>query len=298
MNQNVITIIQSYEKPHSLQHMRTGRIYDVSIQELNNLIGELDSFQREHEMKMRLQNKNNSLNGVPSMILPSSRAGDIYSNSDRSSIFSNEPNPLMCSTQSEHSSDMAIYIDSADGTPVENVSFGESGDHSNQTDMTNKANENSGGGTARNIELIPDSYNVSDNYVKKHTEIVVLRCKDSLSERSNPVSEKGVSVGSIEIGKESSERISSFRSLGFSKPDRDSFPSSTNHHRSSGDDDKSVIFRTNECNISRTGDAPTADASDSQHIDGAHYHSKPLITPRPVSLSGLCKILIIYSSYI
>lgn len=279
-------------------------MYDVSIQELNNLIGELDSFQREHEMKMRKQNENNVTTAAHATILPSIEISDIYSNLDRLSICSNEPNPIMCSTQSVHSSEMTFNSDSVDGPSVKNLSCGDHDNHSNKSDISNVSNGSSiggshgggggGGSIARNIELIPDSYNVSDNYVKEHTEIVVLRRKDSLSELNSPVSEKSVSIGSNGTGKEPLERISSFRCSSFSKPDRDSSSSfgrtngtPLNRPQSNSGKNESVIFASDECSTPKSVSAPTSDTFNGQHMNDAHIRSKPLVTPRPASLSGL-----------
>lgn len=269
--------------------MQTGQMYDVSIQELNNLIGELDSFQREHEMKMRQQNGNNAAAVVPSTMASSVENSDIYSNLDRLSICSNEPSPIMCSTQSVHSSEYTFTSDVIDGVSVKNQSCSGSGDHhnhsdhSNKSDISNISNRSSTGGIARNIELIRDN---SDVYVKEHTEIVVLRRKDSLSDLNSPITENSPSIG----GKEPLERISSFRCSSFSKPDRDSLSSfgrsngtPLSRQQSNSENSESVIFGNGES-------TPTSDTFNGQHTNDAHIRLKPLVTPRPASLSGLCKI--------
>lgn len=289
--------------------MQTGQMYDVSIQELNNLIGELDSFQREHEIKMRQKSENNVETAAPSAILPTIEISDIFSNLDRLSICSNEPNPIMCSTQSVHSNESTFNSDSVDGPSVKNLSCGGSDDHHNHSDRSNKSDISSvsngsngtgdgGSGIARSIELIPDSYNVSDNYVKEHTEIVVLRRKGSFSELNSPVSEKSVSIGSNGTGKEPLERISSFRCSSFSKPDRDSSSSlgrsngtPLNRQLYSTGNNESVIFATGECSVPKTASAPTSDTVNGQRMDDAHIRLKPLVTPRPASLSGSCQLL-------
>lgn len=285
--------------------MQTGQMYDVSIQELNNLIGELDSFQREHEMKMRQQNGTAVATAAPSTVLPTIELSDIYSNLDRLSICSNEPNPMMCSTQSVHSSELTFNSDNVDGPSVKNLSCGGS-HHSDQSIKSDISNVSHGSGTggggngiAHTIELIPDSYNVSDNYVKEHTEIVVLRRKDSLSELNSPASEKSVSIGSNGTGKEPLERISSFRCSSFSKPDRNSSSSfgrtngtPLNRQQSNVVNGDSVMFASSECSTPRNAPAPTSDTFNGQHMDDAHIRTKPLVTPRPASLSGLCKILL------
>lgn len=283
--------------------MQTGQMYDVSIQELNNLIGELDSFQREHEIKMRQKSENNVATAAPSAILPTIEISDIFSNLDRLSICSNEPNPIMCSTQSVHSNESTFNSDSVDGPSVKNLSCGGSDDHHNYSDHSNKSdismvpNGDGGSGVARHIELIPDSYNVSDNYVKEHTEVVVLRRKGSFSELNSPVSEKSVSFGSNGTGNEPLERISSFRCSSFSKPDRDS---SSSLGRSNGTplnrqlhntgNNESVIFATGESSVPKTASAPTSGTINGQQMDDAHIRLKPLVTPRPASLSGLCQL--------
>lgn len=253
---------------------------------------------------MRQKSENSVETAAPSTTLRTIEISDIFSNLDQLSICSNEPNPIMCSTQSVHSNESTFNSDSVDGPSVKNLSCGGSDDHHNHSDRSNRSdissasNGSNGNGVARNIELIPDSYNVSDNYVKEHTEIVVLRRKGSFSELNSPVSEKSVNIGSNGTGKEPLERISSFRCSSFSKPDRDSSSSlgrsngtPLNRQLYSTGNNESVISATGECSVPKTASAPTSDTVNGQRMDDALIRLKPLVTPRPASLSGSCQLL-------
>lgn len=283
-------------------------MYDVSIQELNNLIGELDSFQREHEMKMRQRNGTATTTAATttttttsiktsSPALPSAELSDIYSNLDRLSICSsNEANPIMSSTQSVHSNESTFNSDCVDAPSIESLSL--NGNHTPITTKSDTINSNgpneNGKRMARNIELIRDSHNVTDNYVKEHSEIVVLRRKDSLTDlnETNNGAEK-----------EPLERVSSFRCSSFSKPDRDSSssfgrsngqPLHRQQSNGSGHNDESVILANDEGNINTTSSSSSSHAT-AMNGDTQLRSAKPLVTPRPASLSGLCHRIICYS---
>lgn len=316
-------------------------MYQDSIQELNNLIGELDSFQREHELKMRQkqhekqQQKQSNLftnghdvhNTTADTTMASSSIGDIsdiYNNFDKLSISSNEPNPLMCSTTT-HSSEMTFGSDAADGLndltdcqattmslklnlsttehPLIMHNSSNSVNGMNGTSASSSTASNSST-VVRNIELIPESYNVSDNYVKEHTEIVVLRRKESQSDltyaqesNSSPHSQNLLNSQNVPVTGKEVERISSFRCSSFTKTDQ-----------THPNDDILTLKRTDS--MQSADSLPAAnrykaiDHSNGSHmrlqydqdvIDHAHndrettqmIRQKPIITPRPASLSGL-----------
>lgn len=285
-------------------------MYEDSIQELNDLIGELDSFQKEHELKMQhdrnhrqpithFNDYNNAATSAPADI------SDIYSNFDKLSMCSNEPNPLMCSTQSVHSSELTFSSDTVDGIDYVNNADGRSNvslslkinlsgiiDPSNScssaSDNNNSSNSsnlsNGLNGIAQNIQLIPESYNVPDKYLREHTEIVVLRRKDSVSEMNSPDEKMNQNIDGNGRGKEL-ERISSFRCTSFSKADKDS-PSPlgkssmlTNKRRSNSGNDVTVYDRNNTIKM--------ASAAHHAHVDDTQIRHKPIVTPRPASLTGL-----------
>lgn len=269
-------------------------MYEDSIQELNNLIGELDSFQREHELKIRQEEEerkkqlNSSstsrltdFNSTMSLTTPMEIV-EAFNNFDKLSICSVEPtvattnaptNATNISSPSLHSSDLTFSSSDA-GNTTAHTSFNGNVSHDvgdKRTASTPTSNEN---GVACNIQLIQEEYNVPDSYLKQHTEIVVLRRKDSSASDVNASPNdddcrSGNGNGSVSNGcsngsKRSLERVSSFRCTSFSKPDFASVKSpTTNGH--SANNDESVISQNEIFN------SPT----------------KPNITPRPASLSGL-----------
>lgn len=310
-------------------------MYQDSIQELNNLIGELDSFQREHELKMKqkhhdkqTQQKQPNLfangldihNTTADTTLASSSIGDIsdiYNNFDKLSISSSDPNPLMCSTTT-HSSEMTFGSDAADrlndltdcqATTMSlklNLSTTE---HPlimhNNSNSVNGVNGTSTSSTAsnsstvvRNIELIPESYNVSDDYVKEHTEIVVLRRKGSLSDLPYALEcNSNAHTQNVQATGKEVERISSFRCSSFSKTDQthqndnvltlkrtesihsaDSLQAANRYK---------AIEQNNGTHMRLHYDQDVVDHAHNDNETTQMVRQKPIITPRPASLSGL-----------
>lgn len=311
-------------------HCAAGQMCEDSIQELNNLIGELDSFQKEHEMKMQ-QKEREKHQKVNQTTLTASSIGDIsdtQSNFDKLSINSNDPNPLMCSTAHLSESDV---VDSASDLAVDcqattkslklNLSTtehplfmhsislnGKCG--SSSTSSSNHSGDNETKIIGRNIEIIPESYNVSDNYVKQHTEIVVLRRKDSISETSNSNSStkycngdsNGVDV--VEHAPINRQNSAQHRSSDFGSFRCSSFSAKTDHpaynHLNSQQISPIAQINVNssgfDCNDLTNGTAVMHMQYDPNLIDHMEcdgnaamqmIRKKPSITPRPASLSGL-----------
>ncbi|XP_031636958.1 DEP domain-containing protein DDB_G0279099 isoform X3 [Contarinia nasturtii] len=314
-----------------------GQMYEDSIQELNNLIGELDSFQREHEQKMKqkqrekqqqqqqhqkqsksLANVHDVHNTTADTTLTASSIGDasdIYNNFDKLSIGSSDPNPLMCSTTT-HSSDMTFGSDTGDLTDCQattmslklNLSTTEhplimhSSTNSinggmNGTSMTSTTSSSNGSTVARHIELIPDGYNVSDDYVKENTEIVVLRRKDSQTDLNNCGQEQMSPVVSGN-GKDV-ERISSFRCSSFGKTESASpndGKSTLKRGLSITSADSIAMNNRNRNEYNSNGmavmihDQDVVDHADIDNNDSATItqmiRQKPIIASRPASLSG------------
>lgn len=346
-----------------------GQTYEDSIQELNNLIGELDSFQREHELKMRqkhrekqqpkqsqpqpqqsklLANGSHDVHNTSADTTMTASSiddmSDIYNSLDKLSISSCDPNPLMCSTITHSSStygsdigdgfndltdcqattmSLKLNLSTTEHPLVMHHHHHDHHHHSNSTNSLNTMNgtsmasqSSSNGSTViRNIELIPDSYNVSDDYVKEHTEIVVLRRKNSLNdlnagqERVESVNHlqntNGNSVvsattnGNASNGKDV-ERISSFRCSSFAKTDgshSNDGKSTLKRGQSMSSADANIAHANRYNGHEYTGGMSVMMQYDQDvvdHIDTdnspatAHMiRPKPIITPRPASLSGL-----------
>lgn len=267
-------------------------MYEDSIQELNNLIGELDSFQREHEMKMKRKESSNKVEAAQSSpmianglsdftsMTQSAPAGkDMHTNFDQVSICSGDPNPMLSSTQSVNSNDLTF----SDVSSMHNLS------HQSGTDLNGSMNgsivyggERPNRNVVHDIQLIQEGMHVPDSYLKEHTEIVVLRRKDSVTDLNSPTSDNGRSNGHGDgSGKKPLERVSSFRCTSFARPDRDSLSigASRSAPSNGSNANESVIGHRNHV---------TAHV-DGQHSDETEMRSKPQITPRPASLSGLFK---------
>lgn len=278
-------------------------MYEESIQELNDLIGELDSFQREHELKMRQRERekqhcktNGKATDKKMSTSMNDDTSDIYNNFDKLSISSGEPNPLLCSTQT-HPNDITFGSDAADLTASLKLNLSttehplvmqNSFTHTNATNATNATIVMNGTSTVKNIHLIPDSYNVSDEYVKENTEFVVLRRKGSQSDLSctATIQEPILQNGSISNGKDV-EHISSFRCSSFSngkestvkrEPSMASVDRSNNGHAYTNGT-STVMMHYDENSIDQT------DGIDNDTMQMIRH--KPIVTPRPASLSGL-----------
>lgn len=334
----------------------TGQTYEDSIQELNNLIGELDSFQREHEMKMKqkqrekqqqqqqqqqsklLANGHDAHNTTGDTTMTASSIGDmsdIYNSLDKLSISSCDPNPLMCSTIT-HSSEMTYGSDIGDGlndltdcqattmslklnlsTTEHPLVMQHRHNHHNSSNslnamtasISNQSISNGSTSVIRNIELIPDSYNVSDDYVKEHTEIVVLRRKNSQTDlngeqhetNANPMQNHINGNATMNVNENSSgkdvERISSFRCSSFSKTDSNDGTSTLKRGQSMSSADTSKRYNGNEyasgmpvmmmMTTPTQYDQDVVDHPDSTNSGAQMTRHKPVITPRPASLSGL-----------
>lgn len=275
-------------------------MYEDSIQELNDLIGELDSFQREHEMKMQQKEREKQqkkqhqqtpkLNGHDKMMMDDT--SDIYNSFDKLSISSGEPNPLLCSTTT-HSNETTFGSDAADLTMSLKLNLSTTEHPLVMQNNYTSRNTSNGTSTVKNIQLIPDSYNVSDDYVKENTEVVVLRRKGSQNDLSC-TQEAAIQNGGITNGKDI-ERISSFRCSSFSGKDASTLkrePSITSIDSSIAD----TKYRSNNCNEFTNGTTVMMMQFDENTIDQTDgidcttmqmIRQKPIVTPRPASLSGL-----------
>lgn len=294
---------------------RTGQSYEDSIQELNNLIGELDSFQREHETKS--QRKLHSPHSTHESFESSSNVrptlADLHSQLDKLSI-NGDVSSAIHSPHLLHPSatpygaddDLAKLTDCyattaslkknlsttehpllmrpMNGGPTtvhESVDAALSATSSASSASSSSAS--SATGVARSIEMIPDTFYGTDNYVKKNSEIVVLRRKNSQNDLTAAFD---LDTGHLVVPDNGSamangERISSFRCSSFSgrlepiargpqtvQPIAESFYS------------VDTVDHTNGGHPPGLHDDMDADAM-------AQIRKKPVINPRPASLSGL-----------
>lgn len=324
-----------------------------SIQELNNLIGELDLFQREHEQKIKRkqhekqQQKQHKLvcNGhevhsttpVTTMTTPSiGGTSDIYDSFENSSMSSNDRNLLMTTTNSttNYSGEMMFGSDTVDGLsdltdcqattmslklnlstteyPLvmqKNSSCSNYYNDVSGTQITSPSSPNASDGsraTVHCIELIPESYNVSDDYVKEHSEIVVLRRKDSQndmndgSECHERSSAHAVNACPADFDASGAEHISSFRCSSFSKTDSNGSNDSSStlkRGQSIGSADLIALTAGNRFKMkeningipvmSQTDQRSVGHANNNDSTASQIIRQKPIITPRPASLSGL-----------
>ena len=272
-------------------------MYEDSIQKLNNLLGELDSFQKEHEQSLL---RNNSLNkSICASVTPSSTATsttiascnnsfnttnttantninynsfnssnkdkDTDSNYDKISIGSSNVGSMGYSIQSNASSDCKFNLASLDVTKYIHENNSSSGFDSNDSEI---------------IHIQENSFNDSELYVKENAEIVVLRRKESTDVNSDGISGGGVSQPVAE------KILSSF------KCDFNSNNSSKiNYQNVNGSRDGSEeITNYDDPHLQNQYVEVTPTTSmnnyDNNKIDD-RVRSKPVISPRPASLSGL-----------
>lgn len=304
-----------------------GQMYEDSIQELNNLIGELDLFQREHDQEMKQKQRHHPKpNPNPHKPVPKShdvhriaadtavKSSDICDSPESSTMSINDRN--ISATNISQSSEMAYGSDVVDrindltdcqATTMSlklnlstteyplvmdnssSISSSRNNQYSvlNNTSMASPTSSNAAEGskaTANCIELIPDSYNVSDDYVKEYSEIVVLRRKDSQNdvnsvdggyERS---STHPVNTSALNVDGNTIKRARSFRCSSFAKTSSNDLTDSSNSTQTCRIDEQ-----TNEAPVS----FPVNHVSDSYCAASQTILHKPIITPRPASLSGL-----------
>lgn len=153
----------------------TDQIYEDSIQELNNLIGELDSFQKEHELKSQNHSHTNHID----------KDFDAF---DKISMASSNIGSIGYSIQSNNSNDSKFTF--------------------NETDQTKYYNENSSGFESNASEIIhcDNNFNDTESYLKENSEIVVLRRKGSTTDLNGMVD--------ANLPAEPQQRFSSFKSDG------------------------------------------------------------------------------------
>lgn len=154
----------------------TDQIYEDSIQELNNLIGELDSFQKEHELKNQNHNQTNHI------------IDKDFDGFDKISVASSNIGSIGYSIQSNNSNDSKFTF--------------------NETDPTKYYNENSSGFESNASEIIhcDNNFNETESYLKENSEIVVLRRKGSTTDLNGLADAMSLT--------EPQQRLSSFKSGG------------------------------------------------------------------------------------
>lgn len=345
-------------------------MYEDSIQELNNLIGELDLFQREHEQKMKQKQREKTKEKPPNLVsngcdmhstmatdtsmMTSSIVGentsDIYSSFEHSpmgSMYRTAATTADAVNNTTNSDEVMYGSDAVDGfndltdcqattmslklnlSTTEYPLIMEKSNNNNisSSNCSNTSNYYNGikdtsitspsssiamdepKSIASCIELIPDSYNVSDDYVKEYSEIVVLRRKDSQNDISSAVGchERSSTLPvnmcvAPDVDANDVERTSSFRCSSFAKTNSNATndtSSAIKRGQSFGSADLQTLtnatnrFEINE-NINET---PVMNQFDQGHVDhvvsndndcaeSQTIRQKPVITPRPASLSG------------
>lgn len=202
------------------------QIHQDSIEELNNLIGELDSFQREHENYLRenpseLDDFNEKLSGLS------------YSTTSSDSRFNYSDVEITRYTREK--SDTSDVTDSGVGNP------------------SIKSNDSDSQVILRN-DFFPFE---TEKYLRQNSEIVVLRCKEPDSPSlTNELEESQQRFSSFK----NDERINCSRS-------------------SSGGKDEYVLSKVNLKKIELAGNGKCS-------MD-ERLRFKPVVSPRPASLSGL-----------
>lgn len=319
-------------------------MYEDSIQELNNLIGELDSFQREHDqiIKQKQQSKpykcvENTTADTTVRTAPIEDASDTPNGLDNSSTYrNNDRNALMYSpaandsaffnedSPSTHATDFPgatlsrqVNLSSIEHPAVMQMNCRNTKKNSTGNSYSGTLNPGSPRLNAlidsqpivSCIELIPDSYNVSDDYVKEHSEIVLLRRTDSQNDDHEHDTNHALNIGTAAVAADKSKRVkhtSSFRCSSFVKTDSNCSnhtDSTLKHGPPSGSPEPTAFTATATRSKAKEAynGAPMMTPFDQDRgkheIDNSNAVSqtirqKPIITPRPTSLSGLFSLFV------
>lgn len=281
------------EKLH-LKKDRTGQSYEDSIQELNNLIGELDNFQREHENKVQQKLHDSQPTNESFMCSSNSRATPSeLCNQMENMAINGDVSLHILNTRMLHSSTSKYNgdddLETLADCHVTTASLKKNLSITEHPLMMHSMNDGSAATTsspsmnvARSIELVPSTFHATANYVKKHSEIVVLQRKNSQSELASIDLDSGHLV-LPENGASNVERTSSFRCSSFSgKLDPNAKgalivepTAETMHPLDTVDSGNNVAF------------THTFDLHDEMDKDTmAQTRKKPVINQRPASLSG------------
>ncbi|CRK98238.1 CLUMA_CG011600, isoform B, partial [Clunio marinus] len=287
----------------------------IDTVELDNLIGELDQFQKEHEAKERERQSKHTTNGhcehqTPiaikslqsqtihndSIMSTSTTITHAFSDPDKNdkvslsaslnfSITSNASmtaNTTLSDLQKFNCSDSEKYWNdnnndlSAD-TGFENPSFV----HLNDT----------------NIVVMRDNDFPTDYYAKNSAEIVVLRCKDTTKLNGNGSNNNSITdLNAIDsIAADQKQRLSSFRAENNNVSYTSSTNSSPNHYFNTNNiNNNSIPGLVKSVSNSFASlmygqvDEPSVNVNNNVNVVSSN---KPAITPRPASLlSGVSRI--------
>lgn len=241
---NQTKLIQNIQK----KYISVDQIYEDSIQELNNLIGELDSFQREHEAKEKLRMYSNSSsssnNGHHLNQIPVNGNNGVFGTSDAESDKISLGS-LNYSTHSTKYSDSEIsrYVSETSSLGFENPTFNHLNTTTSTTTPTTIPNtttpnnhiftpisQDTNSDSGSNIVMIYDHQYIPDpEYVKQNTEIVVLRSKENDNCQDLMIGHKPTHIHNNNITDSPKHRLSSFRTS----------TSSENHHHQQHDNNNS-----------------------------------------------------------
>ncbi len=196
---------------HSYSSHHTDQIYEESIQELNNLIGELDSFQKEHELKN--QNYGHTNHNID-------KDFDTF---DKISVASSNIGSIGYSIQSNNSNDSKFTF--------------------NETDTAKYYNENSSGFESNASEIIhcDNNFNETESYLKENSEIVVLRRKGSTTDLNG--------MADATLLTEPQQRLSSFKSDG-SKDELKLSQTNLRHDGGGSISNIAICDTENDCKVS------------------------------------------------
>ncbi|XP_055611094.1 probable serine/threonine-protein kinase DDB_G0282963 isoform X3 [Uranotaenia lowii] len=293
----------------------SDRIDKETIEELNNLIGELDLFQKEHEFRLEesyqdqnvlLENSINSSTNIANGNFSSNNSDSAGSErQDKISISSSmniDGLNLSLNSNSVNSEHPFEYSDSS--TTKLNMN-----DHLMNTDSIDYSHagfENPSFMHLNDSEIIvvrPNNFGNVDmeNYSKNMSEVVVLRCKDGAKVDSNKIEET--------INSENQQRLSSFKlnsrcaspalstfasrsptpsfSMPHSSATTPTMPS-PQHSNAFGGNNNNHMISHHHLQHPLNGNEKCSLIS--MPSDERINRIKPAITPRPASLSGVARV--------
>jgi hypothetical protein len=247
-------------------HTKIDQIDKQTIEELNNLIGELDSFQKEHESALR--QKKDDHNHINNNIAYSSNNSDTVSSlsdrNDKISICSNFES-LNLSINSANMSDGFKFnysdtdIDKYSNDLYTDHQINDSVDYIMKTGFENPSFNHLNEGE---IMMVRETDYHADFYSQSMSEVVVLRCKDTSVSNTTLNSEASSTV-------DNSQRLSSFKNDNAKL----SNSRSASPAISLAPSEVSIVEKKNILN--------------SMPSEERLNRIKPAVQPRPASLSGL-----------
>lgn len=311
----ITTIILLFSTHHTIKHKSSSDVLDtIDTVELDNLIGELDLFQKEHEAKERERHAKQQMNGhgdyqTPNAIKSSSQSqtnhnDSIISTSTTITHAFSDPDKidkisLSASLNYSITSNASMMTNTTlSDAPKFNCSDSEKYWNDNNNDLsadTGFENPSFVHLNDTNIVVMRDNDFPDDFYAQNSAEIVVLRCKDLSKLNGNGSNNNSITdLNAIDATiAEQKQRLSSFRAENNNVSyTSNGLPASTHYYINSINNNSIPGLVKNVQNSFASSmygqvDEPLNKSNVNNNVNVV-CSNKPAITPRPASLlSGI-----------